>query len=573
MDECRENIESLREEIARLRKTVDEREHQLVTFFDITTRVLESDDVVEQLNLVAEGITRARLFRRAIISLFDEDYSRVDVGYSGLEPEEIIEHRRKPSLPQEVWEEILSERYKIGESFFVSHNTELNARIGGIKSTLDEANFADGWHPSDMLFVPLRSSRGNLLGVISVDDPFDGTFPSHENLRLTELFAREASEIIERGDLTRKFFGMQQYLTQLIESSSDIIVSSDADGKIVLFNSGAERIFGYSAEEVEGRPISILYEDGDEARKVRQLLRENDGKIESLEVSARAKNGEVIPISMSASLLFDEKGNVIGTQGISKDLRPFKALQRNIEELQRKETIRLVAVTLSHHINNYLQSMLICGQNVEEILQDKKVDFTDKSARNSVEKYLAELKLNGMRISRLTNILSNPPEKLAIDEYLDGIKMLQLPNDMAVKIESHEHEFCTIDGVCPRILIADDEETIREGIAEFMRAHGFIVETAKDGAEAIKLIEKNYDKYLAIISDIKMPHANGYEVFRKAKELRPKLVVILMTAFGYDENHALVKASQEGLKAKLFKEKPFDMNNVLRVLRETLAEK
>ncbi len=568
----KDKIMSLQEENDRLKALVEERTNQLVTFFDIATKVLKSEGLEEQLNYIAEGITDARLFRRAIISLFSEDFSRLDVGYSGLTPEEIEQHRKKPSMPKELWQEVLSERFRVGNSFFISHKDELNRRLGGIKSSLQTTNFTEGWHPSDMLFIPLRGSGGKLLGVISVDDPFDGQFPSVEKLRLTELFAREASEIIERSDLTRKFFGMQQYLSRLIESSADVIVTSDSTGAIVIFNSGAEKILGYSASEIIGKPVTLLYESEDEARKIMRLLHENDGKVQSVEVSARAKDGTVIPLSLSAALLYNEKGEIIGTQGISKDLRPYKALQRNIEELNRKETIRLVAVTLLHHINNYLQVMIICGQNIEEIIQNK-TSFSDKAAQKSVENYIADLKLNGMRISRITKLLVESPSEIAIDDYLDGIKMLQLPEDKSGLTETHYHEFCSITGICPRILVADDEEGIRNGIADFMRAHGFIVDTAKDGAEAINLIQRNYSEYLAVISDIKMPFANGYEVFRAAKKCDPNLVVVLMTAFGYDENHALVKASREGLKARLFKEKPFDMNNVLKVLREALAEK
>ncbi|MCK5833459.1 PAS domain S-box protein [bacterium] len=572
-EQINKQILSLKRENEKIKKLVEERTNQLLSFFDITTRVLKSDDLDEQLTFIADGITSACLFRRAIISLFSSDFKRLDVGYSGLSELEIKEHHNKPSIPSSLWQEVLSERYRVSKSYFIPNGDDLNTKLGGIRSTQEERSLAGSWNPSDMLFIPLRSANGKLLGVISVDDPLDGDFPSIERLKVTELFAQEASEIIERSDLTRKFFKMQQYLMRLIESSTDVIVSSDFDGKIVIFNNGAEGILGYTPQEVIGKPITILYESEDEARKIMHLLKENDGKVQSIEVSARAKDGSTIPLSLSAALLYNEKGEVIGTEGISKDLRPYKALQRHIEELNRKETIRIVAVTLSHHINNYIQSMVICGQNIEEVINDSKIDFSDEKTRMDISEYLSDLKLNAMRISKLTKILVNPPEELSIDEYLDGIKMLQLPKNLGISFEVHHHEFCGIDGVCPKILVADDEMTIREGIADFLRAHGFLVDTAPDGAQAIKKIEKKSHDYLAVISDIKMPFANGYEVFRAAKKANPNLVVILMTAFGYDENHALVKASREGLKARLFKEKPFDMNNVLKVLRETIAEK
>ncbi len=571
-NDLRKHIESLEAENRLLKSKIEEKTHQLLTFFSIITRALDAESLDEQLNLIAEGITDARLFRRAIISFFSDDFESIDVGYSGLTPEEIAEHRKKPSISKEIWLEILSDEYRISNSYFVSHDCELTRRIGGIKSILEKSSFPGGWHPADMLFVPLRGSGNKLLGVISIDDPLDGKIPNIDSMRVTELFAREAAGLIERSDLTRKFFGMQQYLSKLIESSIDMIVASNKEGRIVLFNSGAEKMLGYSNEEVIGNKVEMLYESGEEAHKIMQMMRDGNGNIQSEEVNAKTKSGTIIPISLSAAILYDENGAEIGTEGISKDLRPIKALQKKVMELKRKDDIRMVAVTLSHHINNYLQSLIVGCQDVEETFQSDNVIFPKTDMLKSVEDHLTNIKLDVLRIAHLTRALSNPPDELAIDDYLDGIKMLRLPDDMAVSIEKHDHEgHQKLQGNGNRILVADDERTVRDGIAEFLSAHGFIVDTAKDGAEAIEMIEKNADRYRAVISDIKMPYANGYEVFRAAKKANPSVVVVLMTAFGYDDNHTLVKASHEGLKARLFKEKPFDMNDVLKALREALS--
>ena len=559
--------------VENLRSALDRKTHQLFTFFDITTKVLNADSLEEQLNLIAGGIIEARLFRRAIISVFSKEKKRIDVGYGGLSQDEIKKHRTGKSIPNELWQEIMSERFRVGNSYFIPHDDELNKRIGGIESSRKNSNSPDKWHPSDMLFVPLRGSDGKLLGVLSIDEPIGGEKPNANNLQLTELFAREAAGIIERSELTRKVAGMQQYLSKLIEASSDVIVSSDHAGRIVLFNSGAEKLFGYSSDEVVGKPTTLLYESEDEARRIMRMMREGTGKVQSMEVRARSKSGEIIPLSLSAALLYDENGNEIGTEGISKDLRPIKALQKRIMELRRKEAIQMVAVTLSHHINNYLQALIAADQNIEEILQSDDVKFEESKIQKSVEDYLGEIKLDALRIAHLTKALSNPPDKLAIDDYLDGIKMLQLPNNMTVTIENIDSKDRELQGKKHHLLVADDDTSVRDGIANFLRAHGFIVDTAKDGAEAIDLIERNSERYDAVISDIKMPFANGYEVFRAAKKANPSLPVILMTAFGYNPDHVLVRASREGLEAQLFKEKPFDMNSMLKLLHETIQHK
>ena len=68
---------------------------------------------------------------------------------------------------------------------------------------------------------------------------------------------------------------------------------------------------------------------------------------------------------------------------------------------------------------------------------------------------------------------------------------------------------------------------------------------SSDGYEAINLIGQQY--FDLIISDIKLPHRNGYEIFAAARRVRDNFPVVLMTGFGYDPHHSIVRASQEGL--------------------------
>ena len=119
------------------------------------------------------------------------------------------------------------------------------------------------------------------------------------------------------------------------------------------------------------------------------------------------------------------------------------------------------------------------------------------------------------------------------------------------------------------ILVADDEPNIRNTIHDVLRKYHAVVTTAVNGAEAIALIERN--AYDLVISDIKMPDKSGYDVFAVAHKSNVNLPVILMTGFGYDPNHSIVRASQEGLAAVLFK--PFKVDQLLSEVRKALAAK
>ena len=117
------------------------------------------------------------------------------------------------------------------------------------------------------------------------------------------------------------------------------------------------------------------------------------------------------------------------------------------------------------------------------------------------------------------------------------------------------------------VLVADDEPNIRNTIHDVLRKYGAVVTTAVNGAEAIALLDRN--QYDLVVSDIKMPDKSGYDVFAAAHKHSTALPVILMTGFGYDPNHSIVRASQEGLAAVLFK--PFKVDQLLSEVRKALA--
>ncbi len=121
-----------------------------------------------------------------------------------------------------------------------------------------------------------------------------------------------------------------------------------------------------------------------------------------------------------------------------------------------------------------------------------------------------------------------------------------------------------------RILIADDEELIRDTICDVLTNAGAFVDTAVDGREAIERIEAC--RYDMVLSDIKMPFRNGYDVFSAAKARHPDTAVILITGFGYDPGHSIVRANPQGLAAVLFK--PFKVAQLLEEVHAALtAEK
>ncbi len=110
-----------------------------------------------------------------------------------------------------------------------------------------------------------------------------------------------------------------------------------------------------------------------------------------------------------------------------------------------------------------------------------------------------------------------------------------------------------------KVLVVDDEQFIRRTIADVMIKYGAVVDTARDGREALALLARQ--KYHLVLSDIKLPFATGYEIFSAARNVDQEMAVILMTGFGYDPNHSIVRANKEGLSAVLYK--PFKVDQLM----------
>jgi DNA-binding NtrC family response regulator len=89
------------------------------------------------------------------------------------------------------------------------------------------------------------------------------------------------------------------------------------------------------------------------------------------------------------------------------------------------------------------------------------------------------------------------------------------------------------------------------------------------GEKAIEALASDPAGFDLVISDIRMPGANGYEVFSAAKKRKATLPVILMTGFGYDPSHSIVRASQEGLQRVLYK--PFQVERLMDEVKKALV--
>src|SRR5229473_1277022 len=110
-------------------------------------------------------------------------------------------------------------------------------------------------------------------------------------------------------------------LAAIIESSDDAIVGKDLDGIVFSWNRAAERIFGYTAEEMIGRPIRLIVPADRQSEEDEVLARIRRGeRVDHFETMRRRKDGTLVPISLTVSPIRDADGVVVGASKIARDV-------------------------------------------------------------------------------------------------------------------------------------------------------------------------------------------------------------------------------------------------------------
>lgn len=136
-------------------------------------------------------------------------------------------------------------------------------------------------------------------------------------------------------DITSRRFAQigNTRLAAIVASSDDAIIGKDTEGIITDWNRAAEKVFGYGAEEIIGKPISLLLPEGfeDEERQILQQIRAGQ-KIDHFETRRRRKDGQIIDVSVTVSPVWDENGNLVGASKVARDITSAKAAQVALRE-------------------------------------------------------------------------------------------------------------------------------------------------------------------------------------------------------------------------------------------------
>ncbi len=192
----------------------------------------------------------------------------------------------------------------------------------------------------------------------------------------------------------------KDFLERLIDSSVDAIVAADMQGRVILFNKGAEALSGYSAQQaLSGLHVSQLYPPGVATRIMEQLRGPEHGGRGRLALSRQDvvhRSGQLVPVNMTASIVY-EGGREVASVGIFTDLRDRMELERKLsdvenrlEESEKNAVIVALAGTAAHELNQPLTSVMGYAELLKRRLKEedtsyKPVDIIYREAERMAE--------------------------------------------------------------------------------------------------------------------------------------------------------------------------------------------
>jgi PAS domain S-box-containing protein len=199
-----------------------------------------------------------------------------------------------------------------------------------------------------------------VLGMIGVTDGFKAASLSQVDLVAVETLALQISTLLENSYLYTELQKEETFRDNIINSMMNGLITINTEGSVLLANEAAERLTGYSGEELEGMSIDVLIQDGlseDGAGPLVRTLHERR-KTYQREAWLVRKDGQKIPIALNTSLLLDEEKRVQGALGAFIDITRIKRMEEKIQHLDKLAALGRFSSSMAHEIRNPLTGIV-----------------------------------------------------------------------------------------------------------------------------------------------------------------------------------------------------------------------
>jgi PAS domain S-box-containing protein len=188
---------------------------------------------------------------------------------------------------------------------------------------------------------------------------------------------REAHQELERRT-DRQLREYQNRLALIVDSSEDAILGKDLDGFITHWNKGAEHIYGYTSEEMLGKPIAALVprDQPDEIPNIMKKIRRGES-VEHYESIRVTKDGRHLNMSISVSPIRDASGKIVGASTISRNITAQKRAEDQLRQAQKMEAVGRLAGGVAHDFNNILGIITACTELLRDRAEPKAGPYID----------------------------------------------------------------------------------------------------------------------------------------------------------------------------------------------------
>jgi PAS domain S-box-containing protein len=246
--------------------------------------------------------------------------------------------------------------------------------------------------PIDDSAAPILDEDGRVTGVVLV---------------FRDITERRQAELVK------------ERLAAIVESSDDIIVSKTLDGVITSWNRGAERVLGYTADEVIGKHISVIMppELVEDMPRILGRIRKGE-RVDHYQTKRRRKDGTIIDVSLTVSPIRDASGKIIGASKVGRDITREKLIEAEREEAERRKDEFLAM--LAHELRNPLASISNAAQLLGTLESEDDLEWAKDVVQRQV-RHLARLIEDLLDVSRITRgTIALQTESVALSPIVAG---------------------------------------------------------------------------------------------------------------------------------------------------------
>jgi len=222
--------------------------------------------------------------------------------------------------------------------------------------------------PVEIALSPVQTEQGTVV-LSAVRDISD-------RKEVEEALRRAHEELSLRSN--RQLWEYRSRLAAIIDSSEDAIIGKDLNGIVTSWNKGAEHIYGYTADEIVGKSISMITpkDRPDEVPEILKKIQRGEG-VEHHETVRVTKDGRHLTMSISVSPMRNTLGAVVGASIVARNITEQKRAEDQLRQAQKMEAVGRLAGGVAHDFNNVLGIITACTELLRGRLDSKTAQYVD----------------------------------------------------------------------------------------------------------------------------------------------------------------------------------------------------